>query len=409
MSINNKDHEILRLLAKQWMEIANLPIMAERKGQWKALKDLKGERPMVLFETWTLENYICENELQCEDQAFRNIERNMRWVIRHAQEVGDDIVVEPCWRIGWNIGGTNYGVDIRAHHAVDSTGGRIGYAFENPIQKPEDIEKLKPRNWWVDRERIKQWQERLQNTFGDILPVVLHGTTGLHGGLTGDVFRLIGNERLMTWVYDEPEAIHRIMRYLKDDRISYFKWMEKEGLLGLNNNSTHVGSGSPGFTTALPQADYSGTARLKDLWLWMESQETTAISPAMFGEFFLPYMADICKLFGLIYYGCCEPVHDRWDNIIKSIPNLRAVSISPWCNMKMIAEKLGWDFVFSRKPRPAPISGIAPDWEMLKKDLDETLDAASNCNLEIVFRDVYRINNDRERLNKWVKLVRERL
>lgn len=407
--MSNKDREILRSLAKRWMELANQPVMKERKRQWTALKDLKAERPMVLFETWTLENYVAESDLQCEDQGFRNMERHIRWVIQHVEEVGDDIVIEPYWRIGWHTGGTGYGVQIRSHHATDTTGASIGYAFENPIQTPQDIDKLTPRTWSVNREGTIKWKERLEDTFGDILPVVLHGTTSLHAGLTGDVFRLIGNARLMTWVYDEPEAIHRIMRYLRDDRINHFKWLEKEKLLGLNNNSTLVGSGSPGYTTELPQSDYSGTARLKDLWLWMESQETTAISPAMFSEFFLPYMADISRLFGFIYYGCCEPVHDRWDNIIKAIPNLRAVSVSPWCDMVMIAEQLGRNYVFSRKPWPAPISGVTPDWDGLRKDARETINAAKNCNLEIVYRDVYRINNDRPRLRKWAEMLRSEI
>lgn len=404
--MNIRDREILRSLANRWMDLATQPIMEERKRLWTALKDLHAERPMVLFETWTLENYVAENELQCEDQSFRNIERHLRWVIRHAEEVGDDIVLEPYWRIGWHVGGTGYGVEIKSHHAVDITGASVGYAFENPIKTPSDIDKLKPRQWTVNREGTIKWQERLNDVFGDILPVILHGTMGLGAGLTGDLFRLIGNDRLMTWVYDEPEAIHRIMAYLRDDRIHYFTWMEKEKLLGLNNNSALVGSGSPGWTTALPQPDYDGIARLKDLWLGMESQETTAISPKMFNEFFLPYMADVCKLFGLVYYGCCEPVHDRWDMIIEAIPNVRAVSISPWCDMKIIAEKLGKNCVFSRKPRPAPISGANPDFEMLKKDIVDTLTSAKDCNIEIIFRDVYRINNDRGRLRKWTDMVR---
>ncbi len=407
--MENKDREVLRALANRWMELATQPVMEERKRLWTALKDLHAERPMILFETWTLESYISDSELECEDPSLRGVERHLRWVIRHAEEVGDDIVLEPCWRIGWHVGSTGYGVEIRSHHAVDTSGAAIGYAFENPIKTPEDIEKLKPRNFWVNREGTLQWKERLENIFGDIIPIELHGTTGLHAGLTSDLFRLIGNDRLMVWVYDEPDAIHRIMAYLRDDRLSYFDFLEREKLLGLNNNSTHVGSGSPGFTTALPQPGYNGTPKLKDLWLWMESQETTAISPAMFNEFFLPYMADICKRFGLIYYGCCEPVHDRWDFLIQAIPNIRAVSISPWCDMQVIAEKLGRKYVFSRKPRPAPISGSSPDWDMLKKDIDETLYAAKDCNLEIIFRDVYRIGNDRERLRKWADLVRSRI
>jgi len=407
--MSNRDREILRNLANRWMELATQPIMEERKRQWTALKDLHAERPMVLFETWTLENYVDNDELKCEDQAFRGVERHLRWVIRHAEEVGDDIVLEPYWRIGWHVGGTGYGVDIPSHHATDITGRSLGYAFENPIKTPEDIDKLTPSSWSVDREGTLKWKERLEETFGDIIPIILHGTTGLHAGLTGDVFRLMGNDRLMVWVYDEPEAIHRVMAYLRDDRLAYLDFLEKEGLLGLNNNSTLVGSGSPGYTTALPQSDYNGTARLKDLWMWMESQETTAISPAMFNEFFLPYMADVSRKLGLIYYGCCEPVHDRWEMIISLIPNVRAVSISPWCDMVDIAQKLGKNCVFSRKPEPSPISGVNPDIDGLRRDIDNTVTAAKDCNLEIVFRDVYRINNDRARLRKWSDMVRARI
>jgi len=404
--MSNGDREILRTLASRWVEIASQPIMAERKRQWTALKDLEAERPMVLFEVGTLEDYFSNTELQCEDPAFHGIEAHMRRVMRHAEEVGDDIVLEPCWRIGWNTGSSGHGVETPSHHAEDHTGGRTGYAFDNPIQKPDDIGQLKPRSFWVDREATQQWHQRLSDIFGDIMPVILHGTTGHHAGLTSHVFRLLGNQNLMTWPYDEPEAIHRLMTYLRDDRLAYFDWLEKEELLGLNNNSTLVGSGSPGFTTALPRSEYTGTAQLKDLWIWMESQETTAISPAMFGEFFLPYMAEICQRFGFIYYGCCEPLHDRWDKMIAAIPNIRAASISPWCDMEAIAERLGKDCVFSRKPRPAPISGVAPDWGALREDIAETLTAARNCNLEIVFRDVYRIHGDRPRLRKWVNMVR---
>ncbi|HGE71195.1 TPA: hypothetical protein ENX78_10195 [Candidatus Poribacteria bacterium] len=55
--MNIRDREILRSLANRWMDLATQPIMEERKRLWTALKDLHAERPMVLFETWTLENY----------------------------------------------------------------------------------------------------------------------------------------------------------------------------------------------------------------------------------------------------------------------------------------------------------------------------------------------------------------
>ncbi len=405
----NHDRDVLRPLAARWMELASQPAMAERRRLWTALKDLRGERPMVLFETWSLEDYLADVTLECQDPLFRGVEWHMRWVIRHAEEVGDDTVLDPCWRVGWDVQGTGYGVPIQSHHATDEAGASTAYAFDHPIRTVEDIDRLRPQTWSVNRQSTQERLQRLCAAFGDLLPVELHGTTGMHAGLTSDLFRLIGNDRLMTWPYDAPDALHRVMAYLRDDRLRLHAFLQEEGLLGRNDNSTLVGSGSPGYVSCLPQEGFAGRARLKDLWLWMESQETTCISPAMFRRFFLPYMADVSRSFGLVYYGCCEPVHDRWDAVVEAIPNVRAVSISPWCDMPMMAGKLGRSCVFSRKPRPAPITGPTADWEGLEQDIDATLEAAKGCNLEIVFRDVYRICGDRPRLRRWAEMVRSKI
>lgn len=126
----------------------------------------------------------------------------------------------------------------------------------------------------------------------------------------------------------------------------------------------------------------------------------------MFQEFFLPYMAEIVRPFGLTYYGCCEAVHDRFEAVRKAVPNLRAVSVSGWSDFAKMGELLGKKYVHSRKPTPAYISGANPDWELLKKDLRTTLDAARGCNLELCFRDIDTINGDRPRLARWVRMTR---
>jgi hypothetical protein len=390
------------------MEMASLPVMAERKRLWTALKDLRPERPMVLFETWTVGNYVAEDELECSDPFFRDIELSMRRAIRQTEDIGDDFVLEPFWRVYWKITDNGYGVPIIAEHADDAHGGQVAYQYNHPIRTPEDVTRLRPRTWCVDRAATQMKVEQLEEAFGGILPVVLHGTGGHLAALTSDLFRLIGNNNLLTWPYDAPEALHQVMAYLRDDRLAYYTWLEQERLLGLNNDVELVGSGSPGYTTSLPQPDFTGQPRLRDLWIWMESQETTMISPAMFAKFYLPYMADVARLFGLVYYGCCEPVHDRWERIIQAVPNVRAVSISPWCNMSVMGEKLDGKIIFSRKPKPWLITGDAPDWDGLRQDLDETLAAVPNGRLEIIYRDVYRVGS-RANLRRWAELVRSRI
>jgi hypothetical protein len=142
------------------------------------------------------------------------------------------------------------------------------------------------------------------------------------------------------------------------------------------------------------------------LWAWAESQETTAISPAMFREFVLPSLAALASRFGLVYYGCCEPVHDRLDLIMAAIPNLRSVSVSGWSDSRRVAEMLGKRYVFSRKPTPAYLSGASPNWDLVVQDMQKTAAAARDCNVEVLFRDIYTINGDWPRLSRWVAMTR---
>ena len=80
--------------------------------------------------------------------------------------------------------------------------------------------------------------------------------------------------------------------------------------------------------------------RLKDLWINTNAQETVVISKDMYIEFFLSHYQRLTQEFGLVYYGCCEPVHTVFENGLDQIENLRKLSISPWCNEEMIAEQL---------------------------------------------------------------------
>jgi hypothetical protein len=99
-------------------------------------------------------------------------------------------------------------------------------------------------------------------------------------------------------------------------------------------------------------------------------------------------------------------VDDRLEMIIEAIPNLRSVSVSGWSHFARTAEILGKNYVFSRKPTPAYLSGSSPDWSALEQDMRNTYQAARDCNLEILFRDVYTTNGDRSRLRRWVDMTR---
>jgi hypothetical protein len=420
--IREKEVQSLRSLAARWIEHAADPVMAERRRQWRAIKDLKAEKPMILVETCMLLDYIGPDELACRDPYLRNIEKSLYEIVRHADEIGDDIVVDPYFRIPWAIEISDYGVPIEAYHAVSLSGSDLGYSFNFGVQSEEDYRKLHLRTRRVDREESRRRKELLEDIFGDILPIRLGGydpfdlDPGYHpwlgnlfGGLTMDLFKLVGNDNLLTWVYDNPSLIHKMMVLIRDDRKAHFQFLEQEGLLYRNTDTWMPCPGSYGFVSDLPESGAEdGDVQLKDCWGWVESQESTPISPKMFNEFVLPYIAEVARPFGLAYWGCCEGLHDRFPLIEKAIPNLRAVSVSGWSNFFKMGEMLGKKYVYSRKPTPAYISGANPDWDLLEKDVRDTLAAAipAGCNLELCFRDIYTIDGDRPRLARWVEMTR---
>ena len=61
-----------------------------------------------------------------------------------------------------------------------------------------------------------------------------------------NLFKLTGNDRMLYWVYDEPETIHKIMKIIHDDRVAHFAWLESEGLLYCNTDSWMPCPGSYG-------------------------------------------------------------------------------------------------------------------------------------------------------------------
>jgi hypothetical protein len=417
ISVSPKDRERLRALASRWAQIAANEDTKIRKRQWRAVRDLRPERPMVLFETFSVAGFVTDADLQCEDVVLKIVEKTFVYGIRQYEQVQDDIVLEEYFRLPWRVIRSDYGVKIVEHHAENS----MGYLSNFPIRTPDDLSKLKKRTFHVDREGTLGLKNALDDIFGDILPVRVGNYDNFFAdigfnpftgnnfiGVTMDAFKLSGNDNMLLWPYDNPEALHQLMRFLADDRIAFYRWMKDEGLLDFNSDNQFAGPSGYGYVSELPQVGDAKTPEFKDLWVWPESQETAMLSPAMFEEFYLKYIAEVANMFGLAYYGCCEAVDDRLDRIKKAIPKLRTVSVSGWNDFDRAAEIIGKNYVYCRKPTPAHISGNG-DWELMEKDLKATYEAArrNGCAVELVVRDVYDVRGDMGRIAEWVKLARK--
>lgn len=407
--VTPEERKCLRELAKKQLEYSQLPIMEERKQLWYKHNEGNSVRPMIHVEIWTFEHDILP-EFKCETETGRAIELELYRNFTNYEKIDDDRIVPPYFPIQWDTYFKLFGVTIEKEHAVNSTGQNVGHRFKYIINDlEEDFPKLGPTEYGADKEKTLAWKEFLENIFGDILPVKI--TNNCLGAVpTQEVIHLMGMENMLFAMYDCPDTFHAFMKRISDDYIEYFKWLESEGLLLPTASYEMLGQGSFCFTHELPQeVPAGGKLTTKDLWGFMDSQETVGISPAMYEEFIFPYYKRVSDLFGLFSYGCCEPVDPIWDNCLSKCENLRKVSISPWCNEELMGEKLrGTKVIYHRKPSPNFI-GVDEvfDEEGWRQHIIKTLKAARGCNLEISQRDVYSLKGDLERPRKAVKIIRE--
>jgi hypothetical protein len=211
--------------------------------------------------------------------------------------------------------------------------------------------------------------------------------------------------------YDSPDAVHRLMGYLRDNALRMTRWAEGEGLLRLNNGNQDRFGSSYNFTTQLPAPGYEGgPARLCDMWGSTNSQETVGLSPRMFHEFCFPYYRDVCEPFGLVYYGCCEPAHPFWEDI-RQLPHLKKVSISRWCDQAYMGDALrGTEIVFSRKPDPNYLSvDVRLDEEAWAAHIRETLESTQGVFVEFIIRDVYTLHGNLDNARRAVEVARREI
>jgi hypothetical protein len=404
MPVSAKEKTILRDLAKQVAEIAALPIQKGRAQLWMDHNKLKPTRPVVLAQpegAWT--ELVPDSSLQCRDPLPRSWERDLRSSLFRGQHIPDDEPVKGIVNVPWVTKISDRGLQADLHRGEN----RGSFRWDSPIKGPADLKKLHFRTVEVDRAASQAQFDLGRELLGDLVPVQRLGSFWWSAGMTEMLIMLRGLEQVMMDLYDNPQLLHEIMSFLRDEMLHFMATVEGEGLLTLNNGpNSYVGSGGIGYTDELPAPGFGGHVRLKDLWGLSESQEFVGVGPEQFQEFALQYQLPMAEKFGLVCYGCCEPLDKKFDMILESIPNLRRVSVSPWCNREIAAQKLADRYIFSWKPNPAMICAPRVDWDHVEKVTRETIQMARGCRLEMVMKDTHTVHNEPVRFTRWCELAR---
>jgi hypothetical protein len=402
--VSPSDADVLRGLARRLAELASRPQEEAKRELWRAHNALQTKQPLILADPENGWNEIITlDQLRCGGSLARRWEMVLRKELYWGETLKDDKPLEALFEIGPTAIDSEWGMEETYHGGIDGQ----SYAWEGLVQSPADVERIRTPVITVDYKTTLETLETANRVFGGILRVDLRAVWWWTLGMSYDLARLVGLEKMLYLMYDDPAMVHAIMTRLRDGYMAKLDALEAENLLSLNNNHSYVGSGGIGYTRELPrrELDVSGV-KTRDMWCLTESQETIGVSPAQFEEFIFQYQQPIQERFGLNCYGCCEPLDPRWD-VVKKTPHLRRVSVSPWANQQKMADLLQENYVYSRKPAPSPLAVPHVDKDAIRADLRATLDITKGCVVELIMKDNHTLGKNPQNLVDWVRIARE--
>lgn len=399
---------MFRELGKRMHEIASDPVNETRKKLWKDVNGLKRVRPPVfIFEIpWHEMEYKHELAPVTVREGFlRDVEILLRRTIYQWTHLPGDMVVEDvidCPPVVYDTGfGLEENVDVVM---TDKASPVVSRHFNIQIKEDRDIEKIKDPRVTYDRQATEERFRLMGEIFDGVIPVRKTGIKGTSIAPWDFLVRLTGIEEILMDMHERPDYVHRLIGRLTDAYLSLYDQYEALNLFALNNDNTHLGGGY-GYTDELPAPGYTpGRVRPRDMWGRAMAQIFSGVSPAMHEEFALRYEMKYLQRFGLVYYGCCEPLHNKI-SILRRIPGLRKISMSPWINVDEAARNVGRDFVFSHKPNPAFLAGDIWDPEIVRKDLRSVLDRTRGCAVEIILKDISTVGYEPRRLWEWARIA----
>ena len=408
MPASPRDRTLLRDLARQVADIAALPEQAEKTRLWTACNDLRPERPMVFADPqngWG-EIDAAWVRLECEDPALRGWEHALRRKLVRHRCIRDDYPILDTFPIAIPVIGNtydDYGLELTVTRSAQADGA---YHIEPAIRTEADLDRLHYRPLRLDHQAADGAAERACDLFGDILQVRKTGRTSWRYGLTRVLVHMRGLDQMFLDMYDQPDLLHRLLTFLRDDYLREIDLFERERAVSLNNYPDHVtGSGGLSPNGSLPNEAPGGPPGVRHCLCWGESQETGVVGPDQFDEFVLQYQLPLLRRFGLVDYGCCEPLDGKYDLLMEKVPNLRWLAVQRWADRRLAAEKIGRDYVYVYKPNPAPICTPTPDWDDAERDVRETLQIARGCAVHVVMKDTHTFCGQPERLTRWTEMA----
>ena len=403
--MNNNDKNIVRELAKKYADLAKLPVMQARIKRMRDNNDLIAGRPPVLINEipWHEMNIDGRLDLKCEDEFARGFERYFKTVLLRWDYFRVDMVVEDFLTVYKSC--RDESVQLLTDEKTlrtDSENNICSHEYNDVLSTEADLEKITEPKLTADKALDALNVEKTQDLTGGILPVKLRGSYVYHSPWD-TIASLRGAEKLLFDLAVRPEFMHKIIDRFTNNALSALKQKERLGLLDSDIPDLHC---TPPYASDFSSGEENRT-KADNIWIRGTAQLFSSVSPDMHEEFELEYARKLYEKCKLVYYGCCEPL-DNKIGLLKKIPNLRKIGVSPWADEEKCAEQTGGAYVYARKPNPSHVAAVT-DIEVVKKETRKTVEICRKygCPYEFVLKDISTVGRKPQNLIAWAKAVTE--
>jgi hypothetical protein len=395
------DVTILRDLAARYADVCRDPVQEERRALWRRHNSLKKTRPLIYTRAFAFQE-MPQAPCVCVDPFFQGVEAHFRHDL-FWHSLNDDSIFEPWVTVAAVKKCYGWGVTAERRFSGEARGS---FKIDYPIKTLDDVKKLRVPWHAIDEEKTADAAMKLEDAIGDLIAVNVDRGPAHQvwsADLSTDLGYLRGIEHFMVDMLDHPEWLHKLVGFMSRGVLKDQNEAETAGDYGLCNHQNQAMA----YAEELPDpaANRTGVSR-KQLWCFTAAQELTAVSPAMHEEFLLRYQLPIMSQFGLSAYGCCEDLTHKID-MLRRIPNLRRIAVSPFANVARCAEQIRSDYVLSYRPSPTDMVGYGYDETRIRRILERDLAACKGCHVDITLKDVETVQGDPDRVRRWVRVARE--
>lgn len=407
---SENDKKIIQALVARYREIAESPENALHIKRAYNTNDLGGGRPFVSIEElpWNELNFEGILDCRCEHEFARDMEMFFRRELYRWDYFRVDHIFYPDYYIPKAFDTSDMGISVHQKTlATDIDNPIVSHCYIDILPDEASLEQMHnmvvtPRPD-LDAERMEMARELL----GGIMNPRLIGMTYNYFAPWDDLVQYHGVENTYIDLIDRPEFMHAMIDKYIDIHLDYLDQLEKYDLLGdFRQAKLHC---TASHTTLLPHKEEGEHITTQDMWTRAIAQPFGSCSPEDYHDFEIAHMDRVMQRFGLVYYGCCEPL-DHVIPYLKKYPKVRKIGVSPFADIELCAEQIGKDYVLSRKPHPAYVANRFSA-DVVRGELRQTEDICTKygCSYDYTLKDISTVDHDPRHIFEWARVITEEL